>query len=91
METELETLVINPDSQGKGAGTRLLSWGVEQAERNGVLMCVESTPAGLSLYKRFGFQVEDVLRADMQRGWDGPYDEEAAKRIWMIRESGSQN
>lgn len=49
-------------------------------------MCLESTPAGLSLYERFGFKVITVIKADMKQfGWDKPYDEEAAKRSWMIR------
>ena len=50
-------------------------------------MALESTPAGLSLYKRFQFQAVDVVKADMKQfGWDRQYDPEAAKRVWMIRE-----
>lgn len=53
-------------------------------------MALESTPAGLSLYKRFGFHEADVIKADMKQfDWDEPYDEEAAKRVWMIREPQS--
>lgn len=86
----LDILVVHPDSQGRGAGTRLLAWGVEEAEKHGVRMALESTPAGLSLYERFGFREADVIRRDMkQLGYDQPYDEEAAKRVWMLREPGS--
>lgn len=50
-------------------------------------MCLESSPAGLTLYKRFGFKEVKVIKADMKQfGWDEPYDEEAAKRVWMIRQ-----
>lgn len=50
-------------------------------------MALEATPAGLLLYKRFGFVEIDVVEADMKHfGWDKPYDAEAAKRFWMIRE-----
>lgn len=87
VQSELEILVTNPESFGRGAGTRLLSWGVEQADKVGVIMALEATPAGLSLYKRFGFREMDVIKADMKQfGWSQPYDPEAAKRVWMIRE-----
>ena len=50
-------------------------------------MALEATPAGMSLYKRFGFQEKEVIAADMKQfGWHEPYDPEAAKRVWMIRE-----
>ena len=52
---------------------------------------MESTPAGLALYKRFGFEERYVIKADMRQfGWDQPYDEEAAKRVWMVREPSTQ-
>lgn len=86
----LEFLVVDPQVQGTGAGTALLSWGVEQADRLGVAMCLESTPAGLRLYKRFGFREVHSLRADMKLfGWTQPYDEDAAMRVWMTREPRS--
>ena len=79
--------MTNPEFQRRGAGARLLSWGVEEADRLGVVMALESTPAGLALYKRFGFQEKEIVAADMRQfGWDQPYDPEAAKRVWMIRE-----
>lgn len=84
---ELEILVTHPDFQGRGAGSSLLGWGVERADKHGVVMALESTPAGLSLYRRFGFEEVEIIKADMRQfGWDQPYDEEAAKRVWMIRE-----
>ncbi|KAK4547685.1 hypothetical protein LTR36_000642 [Oleoguttula mirabilis] len=84
---ELNILVTNPAFQGRGAGRHLLSWGCEQADKLGLPMCLESTPAGLSLYARFGFEVITVIKADMKQfGWNKPYDEEGAKRFWMTRE-----
>jgi len=65
----------------------LLAWGTEQADKYGVHMALEATPAGLKLYRRFGFREMEVIKADMkQLGWDKPYDPEAAKRVWMVRE-----
>ena len=66
----------------------MLQWGVEEADRRGVIMCLEATPAGLAIYKRFGFREVDVIKADMKQfGYQQAYDEEAAKRVWMIREA----
>ena len=49
-------------------------------------MALEATPAGLSLYKRFGFVEKEVIAADMKQfGWTKEYDPDAAKRVWMIR------
>ncbi|KAK3715829.1 hypothetical protein LTR37_006812 [Vermiconidia calcicola] len=85
---KLEILVTDPLFQGRGAGTALLAWGVEQADALECRIALESTPAGLSLYKRFGFWEADIIKADMKQfGWDKPYDPEAAKRVWMIRDS----
>ncbi|TKA49673.1 hypothetical protein B0A54_00341 [Friedmanniomyces endolithicus] len=37
--------------------------------------------------KRFGFREVRTLKADMRQfGWDQPYDEDAAKRVWMVRD-----
>jgi len=88
---ELNILVTHPDSHRRGAGTKLMSWGCEQADKLGVAMCLESTPAGLTLYKRFGFEDRYTIKADMRQfGWNQPYDEEAAKRVWMVREPSAR-
>lgn len=85
--TVLDFLVVDPQSQGMGAGSRLLAWGTEQADRHKAVMCLESTPAGLPVYERAGFKEVRVLKADMkQYGWKDDYDEEAAKRVWMRRD-----
>jgi hypothetical protein len=64
-----------------------MAWGTEHADTLGVVMALEATPAGLALYKRFGFVEKEVVAADMKEfGWTKPYDPEAAKRVWMVRE-----
>ena len=68
-------------------GSKLLSWGCEQADKLAVAMCLTSTPAGLTLYKRFGFQAMRVVNTDMKQfGWPEPYDEAATTQYWMVRE-----
>ena len=88
---ELHLLVVHPKFHRRGAGTKLLSWGCDQADEHGVAMCLESTPAGMELYKRFGFREVRTLKADMRQfGWDQPYDEDAAKRVWMVRDTSDR-
>lgn len=83
----LDNLVVHPAHQRRGAGKKLLTWGCEEADKNGVRMCLESTPAGLGIYPRFGFKQVKVINADMKQfGWQQPYDTEGAQRYWMIRE-----
>lgn len=84
----LNFLTVLPEAQGRGIGAKLLAWGIEEADRRGAAACLESTPAGLALYKKYGFTETRVIKADMQDfGWTQPYDEEAAKRVFMIREA----
>lgn len=82
---------MDPAHQSRRAGSQLLQWGCEQADQLGVSIILESTPAGLPLYKRYGFQEMLTLRANMHDfGWEPEYDEEAAKRVYMIRSPKSQ-
>lgn len=82
--------MVHPDHQRRGLGAKLLEWGTQQADKQEVVMALEATPAGLSLYKRFRFVEKEVIAADMKQfGWTKPYDPDAAKRVWMIREPQS--
>ncbi|KAK6442698.1 hypothetical protein LTR95_001057 [Oleoguttula sp. CCFEE 5521] len=84
----LNVLTVLPEHQGRGAGRQLIQWGVKEADKLHVCMCLESTPAGLALYKSMGFVVREVVAANMHDfGWKEPYDEEAAHRIFMVREA----
>ncbi|KAI7482365.1 NAD(P)-binding protein [Hortaea werneckii] len=88
---ELNVLVTHPKHERRGAATQLLRWGCEQADKLGVAMCLESTPTGLKLYERFEFRTGKVIKADMRDfGWTEPYDEDAARRIWMVRDCRMQ-
>jgi len=85
--TIVDFLVIHPRHQGKGIGSQLIDAAVKEADEKRLPLGLESTPAGLSLYKRFGFQEVKTIKADMRDfGWTEPYDHEAAKRVWMVRE-----
>lgn len=43
-----------PEHQRRGAGSALLQWGVELADLEGLKICLEATPFGLGMYKKFG-------------------------------------
>jgi GNAT superfamily N-acetyltransferase len=54
-------LVTAPEWRRRGAAAALISWGVDQARREGVVATVESTPAGKPQYEKQGFvQVGDL-------------------------------
>ncbi|KAL4864074.1 hypothetical protein BDV12DRAFT_201442 [Aspergillus spectabilis] len=53
---ELETLFVHPEHQGQGVGRALLQWGINEAERLGLMVYLEATEAGRPLYEQFGFK-----------------------------------
>ncbi|EKG13338.1 hypothetical protein MPH_09620 [Macrophomina phaseolina MS6] len=61
----LAGLATHPDYQGNGLGAALVRWGLEQAEKDGLPVYLEATPAGAPLYKRLGFEV--VEEHDLSR------------------------
>lgn len=62
---DLAGLATHPDYQGNGLGAALVRWGLEQAEKDGLPVYLEATPAGAPLYKRLGFEV--VEEHDLSR------------------------
>lgn len=78
---------MHPKHQHRGIGAQLLDFSVREADSRGVALGLESTPAGIALYKQTGFKETKTIKADMKQfGWDKPYDPEGAKRVWMVRE-----
>lgn len=52
----LQSLLVSPKHHKRGAGARLLEWGLSQARASGEKVFLEATPAGMGLYLRHGFQ-----------------------------------
>lgn len=52
---DLDTLATHPDYQRRGAGSMLVGWGCELADKHGVAAYVDASRAGAPLYQRFGF------------------------------------
>ncbi|KAI9761420.1 MAG: hypothetical protein M4579_001070 [Chaenotheca gracillima] len=62
----LSILVTNPKYQKRGAASRLLDWGVAQADAAGIPAYLEATPGAVGLYKSRGF--EETGRVDFDLG-----------------------
>lgn len=52
-------LGTHPTYQGRGAGTKLLKWGLAKADHDGVEAYVSASPEGKPLYEKYGFVVVD--------------------------------
>lgn len=49
-------LTVVPEAQRRGVGSALLREGLKEADRRGVPAFIEASPAGLGLYKKFGWE-----------------------------------
>jgi len=56
----LNLLCTLPKYHWRGAGTKLTCWGIDTAIAEDAVVAVESSPMGLSLYKRLGFKLIDT-------------------------------
>ncbi|KAF7503835.1 hypothetical protein GJ744_003225 [Endocarpon pusillum] len=63
----LSTLCTDPQHQRRGAGTMLIQWGCDIAQKHGVPSFLEATPAGLSVYQRCGFEEVDRFVFNLEK------------------------
>lgn len=70
----LRMLCCTPARGRLGAGSALLRWGLEIADREGLPCWLEATPQGYPLYKRFGFQAVEVLDIPVTERWGATRD-----------------
>lgn len=66
----MQSLCVLPKYQGKGLGTRMLQWGLEIADREGVECWIDASPMGLGLYKKLGWKEVGEIKVDL-RDWGG--------------------
>lgn len=72
----LTILAVSPTRRGLGAGSALLGWGTDLADREGLDCWLTSTPVGYGVYRRAGFGDVDVLDLDLGRWGLGKVDGE---------------
>ncbi len=53
--TDLDTVGTHPDYQRQGAGSMLVKWGCDLADKDGVAAYVDASKEGAALYKKHGF------------------------------------
>ncbi|KFY15947.1 hypothetical protein V492_01664 [Pseudogymnoascus sp. VKM F-4246] len=51
----LDTVATHPDYQRRGAGSMLVNWGCDLADKDGVSAYVDASKNGAPLYKKYGF------------------------------------
>lgn len=52
---DLDTLGTHPDYQRRGAGSMLVKWGCDLADKDGVAAYVDASKEGAPLYQKHGF------------------------------------
>ncbi|KAF3760925.1 hypothetical protein M406DRAFT_358399 [Cryphonectria parasitica EP155] len=65
----LDILACRTGRQRLGAGTALLNWGNELADREGKMHWLDASPKGYALYKRLGFEDVDVQDLNITELW----------------------
>ncbi|KAJ5124940.1 uncharacterized protein N7515_008765 [Penicillium bovifimosum] len=57
----LDMLGVHPSQKGRGLGSKLLKWGLERADAEGLEVYLSASPEGRPMYEKYGFRVVDVL------------------------------
>ncbi|KAL7929863.1 acyl-CoA N-acyltransferase [Trichoderma chlorosporum] len=78
----LKLIGTHPKAQRRGAGSLLMAWVTELADREGLPCWVTGSPAAVPLYKKFGFQVMEEITVDIP----GTSDGETYTHTCMLRE-----
>lgn len=78
----LEVMAVRPDFQGKGIGRKLVGWGLQRAEDEGVYACVISAKGKEPFYQKCGFVLED---GHVGRGEGNPLAEwQGGRMLWRV-------
>ena len=81
----LEIIATRPDWQGKGAAGKLLRWGLERADQQGVEVYLEASPDGKPIYEHFGFEEVERLVVDLDGRDPCGTGEEEFVEVMMVR------
>lgn len=61
----LANMVVKPEWQRRGIGSRLLTWGIKQADGLGLPCWLNASPQGLGLYLKHGWREAETLTFDL--------------------------
>jgi len=81
----LEILATRPEWQGKGAGGKLLRWGLAKADEEGTETYLEASPDGKPIYEHLGFKEVDRLVVPLEGKGDGVLSEKEFVECFMVR------
>jgi len=65
----LDVVFTDPKHQQRGAGSKLLKWGVDRADELGGEVFLEATPFGRHMYEQNGFQVTEYIIIPVPEKW----------------------
>ncbi|KAI8958560.1 acyl-CoA N-acyltransferase [Daldinia sp. FL1419] len=81
----LALLHTDPKHQGRGAGSMLTKWGIEEAKKLGFVVYLESSSAAHSLYQKHGFRDIECATADLSK-WGAPEEH----KTWSMKYDPSE-
>ncbi|KAJ5923833.1 hypothetical protein N7466_008020 [Penicillium verhagenii] len=81
-DIHLDLLATLPGYQGRGVGSAILRWGINQADAVQARIYLESTPEGYPVYLKYGFKALEEITLDYEKmGGHGKED-----LVLMIRD-----
>ena len=82
----LDILHTHPSHQGRGAGSQLVNWGTDLADKERLQCYLESSPAGYPLFKKCDFEDVTEMEIELNQYKTGSsYGQYRYKHIVMIR------
>jgi GNAT superfamily N-acetyltransferase len=63
MKADLEVLATNSDYQKKGLGSKLIEWGIEKADAEGLESYLDAAKGAQRIYEKYGY-VEQTSAKD---------------------------
>ena len=81
----LQTLATHPECQRKGVGTKLMQWGVQRADQEGLTTWIHASPASYRLYERAGFQEVGRSEYNLDDFATGGKDESKTWGVYAFR------
>ncbi|KAL2063635.1 hypothetical protein VTL71DRAFT_5440 [Oculimacula yallundae] len=83
----MHILVIHPEFQRMGVGKRMLEWGLQLVDEEGLETYIDASPEGKGLYEKMGWRTTNVIDVDLKK-WGGKDEIETAYS--MVRPRGGK-